>query len=265
MTNASAFSSAPGSGIGPVLGAASPRRLESYRRIRFKFTLNACIKPVIAVYGRNIVIMSLDSVRISRRSSADRRRLPPETRRARIVEAAAAFFAEVGLEGSTRDLSLRAGVTQPLLYKYFENKAALVEAVFAHVYLDRCSPDWPRLIVDRSIPIRDRLVEFYVAYTDAIVTYEWMRIFMYSGLAGGELNDRHISHLRGLILEPLLGELQAEAKGGIVPEMEDIWNLHGGIVYLGIRKYVYQTQAPDDVRRPIERAVDRFLKGLAIQ
>jgi AcrR family transcriptional regulator len=192
------------------------------------------------------------------------RRLPPETRRARIVDAAVAFFAEVGLEGSTRELSQRAGVTQPLLYKYFNSKANLLEAVFDRVYMDRIPPDLPRLITDRAQPIRERMITFYVAYAGAVLTYEWMRIFMFSGLAGEEFNARYLSHLRAQMLEPLLREIDEEANGEHRPDLEDIWNLHGSIVYLGIRKFVYQAPAPEDFRPQIERAVDRFLKDFHI-
>ena len=75
---------------------------------------------------------------------AKRRRLPPSERRQQIVDGAVAFFAKVGLEGKTRDLAKHLGITQSLLFKYFENKEALIEAVYAQVYIDRLSPEWPR-------------------------------------------------------------------------------------------------------------------------
>jgi AcrR family transcriptional regulator len=192
-------------------------------------------------------------------SAPTRRRLPPAARRGQIIEAAAAFFAEVGLEGRTRDLSKRLGITQSLLYKYFDSKEALLEAVFEHVYIGRLSPEWPKLLRNRRLSLRDRLTQFYCEYTDAIFTYEWMRIFMFSGLAGEQLNQRYLAHLKETLLEPLLLELQAGCTEPTRPHIEDIWNLHGGIVYLGIRKYIYQMPTPSDVRPEIERAVDRLL------
>ena len=187
----------------------------------------------------------------------ERRRLSPEDRRAQILAGAISFFAEVGLDGTTRDLAERLGVTQSLLFKYFETKAALLEAVYGAVYLDRLSPDWPALVTDRSLPLRERMVRFYTGYTRAIFTYEWMRIFMFSGLAGAELNRRYLGHLRGVILEPLRAEIAAQASRP--PDMEAIWTLHGGIVYIGIRRFVYQVPTPDDDRPAIEAAIDRFL------
>jgi AcrR family transcriptional regulator len=190
-----------------------------------------------------------------------RHRLNPEARRDMIVDAAVRYFAEVGFSGSTRDLARRIGVTQPLLYKYFATKADLVEAVFERVYLDRLDPGWPRLLKDRSRPLRDRLSAFYKAYTDAIFTYEWMRVFMFAGLAGERLNQRYLTHVRDLLLKPVMDELHqvSAANGGVGPDMEDMFNLHGGIVYLGIRRFIYQLPAPDDAGPIIDRAIDRFL------
>lgn len=187
----------------------------------------------------------------------DRRRLPPDDRRVQIVDGAISFFAEVGLDGTTRELARRLGVTQSLIFKYFASKADLLEAVYERVYLDRLAPDWPALVTDRSQPLRARMVAFYTAYTRAIFTYEWMRIFMFSGLAGEELNRRYLNHLHRLILEPIRAEIAACASRP--PAMEDIWNLHGGIVYIGIRRFVYQVPTPGDDLPAIEAAIDRFL------
>ncbi len=181
-----------------------------------------------------------------------------------IVRGAVQYFSEVGLDGTTRDLARRLDVTQPLIYAYFQSKSDLLEAVYNHVYLDRISPGWPRLITDRRRPIGARLRQFYHEYTAAIFTYEWMRIFMFSGLAGNELNRRYLGHLSGLILRPMLGEIRAQVERGPLPEMEDIWNLHGGIVYIGIRRHVYLMPCPDDPMPAITAAIDRFLSHYGI-
>jgi AcrR family transcriptional regulator len=191
--------------------------------------------------------------------SRDRRRLSPDERRAQIVTGAITFFAEVGLDGTTRDLARRLGITQSLLFRYLDSKAALLEAVYAAVYIDRLSPEWPTLVTDRRLPLRDRMVRFYSGYTGAIFTYEWLRIFVFSGLVGSALNQRYLAHLRGLILEPLRAEIAREA--ATPPTMEDIWNLHGGIVYIGIRRFVYQVPTPEDDLPAIEAAIDRFLNA----
>jgi AcrR family transcriptional regulator len=194
-----------------------------------------------------------------------RRRLSPEERRAEIVDAAVAYFAEVGLDGDTRTLARRLGVTQSLIFNYFATKADLLEAVYERVYLGRLSPEWPGLVTDRAIPVETRLRRFYHAYTDAIFTYEWMRIFMFSGLAGAQLNRRYLAHVRESILQPMLAELRSEAPRYADLEMEDLWALHGGIVYIGIRRFIYLAATPDDPRPAIDRTIARFLAASRVE
>ncbi|WP_343082478.1 TetR/AcrR family transcriptional regulator [Ostreiculturibacter nitratireducens] len=201
----------------------------------------------------------LDNQPDENEDASARRRLPPKERRRQIVDGAVTFFAEVGLDGKTRDLAKRLGVTQSLLFNYFATKDDLIEAVYEKVYLDRLSPDWPERLTDRSQPLRGRLLAFYKEYSSLIFQQEWMRIFMFSGLAGAALNRRYLEHLGEVILRPLLVEIEALARGTARPSMEDVWNLHGGIVYIGIRKHIYQMPGPDDPSEAITRAVDRFL------
>ena len=46
--------------------------------------------------------------------------------------------------------------------------------------------------------------------------------------------------------------------------MEDIWNLHGGIVYIGIRQHIYRMPAPADPNDAIAKAVDKYLSFFGI-
>ena len=134
----------------------------------------------------------LDSENADSESRTARRRLPPKERRAQIVDEAVRFFAEVGLEGNTRQLAKRLGVTQSLLFNYFATKDELLEAVYEKVYLDRLSPDWPDRLTDRTTPLRSRLLAFYTEYSGLIFERDWMRIFMSSGLAGAVLGPERI-------------------------------------------------------------------------
>ena len=193
-----------------------------------------------------------------------RRRLPPKERREQIIDGAVAFFAEVGLEGNTRELAQRLGVTHSLLFNYFATKEELIEAVYARVYLDQLSPDWPARLADRSIPLRQRLLDFYTEYSSLIFERTWMRIFMVSGLAGAALNHRYLEHLGEVILRPLLAETKALSGDAAEPTMEDIWNLHGGIVYIGIRQHIYRMPAPEQPEEAITRAIDKYLSFFQI-
>ena len=193
------------------------------------------------------------------------RRLHPDERRQQIIDGAVAFFAEVGLDGKTRDLAKKIGITQSLLFKYFATKDALIEAVYEQVYLNRLSPEWTHRIADRSVPLRDRILAFYGDYSTLIFENNWMRIFMFSGLAGAELNRRYLDHMHQMILRPLLEEILLASPDTVTPTMEDLWNLHGGIVYIGIRQHIYRMPCSADPTEAIERSVDRFLKAFSVE
>ncbi|WP_323772010.1 TetR/AcrR family transcriptional regulator [Antarctobacter sp.] len=196
--------------------------------------------------------------------SAPRRRLPPAERRQQIVDEAVQYFAEVGLEGKTRELAKRLGVTQSLLFNYFSTKDELIEAVYEKVYIGRLSTDWPERLTDRSVPLRQRLLAFYSEYSALIFERAWMRIFMFSGLAGASLNHRYLKHLGDVILRPLLAETENLARNTSRPTMEDVWNLHGGIVYIGIRQHIYRMPAPENPEDEIARAIDKYLSFFGI-
>jgi len=197
-----------------------------------------------------------------------RRRLAPDERERQIVAAAIEFFAEVGFGGQTRELSRRLGITQPLLYRYFPSKQDLIERVYRQVYIGRWDPEWERLLDDRAIPLRRRLIEFYTRYTSAIFSPQWLRIYLYSGLLGVGFNRRYIARLEQRVLRRICRELRhelglpspAEAPIGD-EEMELVFVLQSAIFYYGVRKYVYRMNVRVGAARAIEIAVDALLEG----
>ncbi len=106
------------------------------------------------------------------------RGLAPEARERQIVEGAVAYFAEVGLDGHTRELARRLGITQPLLFRYFPTKAALIERIYAEVYLKRWDPAWEATVRDPALPVLERFRRFEIDYQRRIDDYAWLRIFV---------------------------------------------------------------------------------------
>src|SRR5258708_20137226 len=145
-----------------------------------------------------------------RRLRAKQKRLSPDDRRKEFVAKATEFFSEQGFGGGTRDLARRLGVTQPLLYRYFPSKDDLIKEVYRTVYLEPFDPGWEKVLTDRSRPIRDRLLEFYGAYTDVIFTRKWLRLYLYSGLKGLVINRRHFAVVRDKILSLIISDSQPE-------------------------------------------------------
>ncbi len=196
-----------------------------------------------------------------------RRRLPSDQRRQEFIQKSINLFAEEGFESSTRELARRLGVTQPLLYRYFPSKKELISAVYETVYVSRWRPEWEDLIADRSLPLRDRLLTFYSEYTDVIFRPDWIRIYLYSGLKGVEINTRYMKLVVAKILKPILAEIRHEAdlpaQDATLDEIDAAWVIHGGIFYFGVVKLVYEKS--DTVRkgRALEFGVDAMIDSLA--
>ncbi len=194
-------------------------------------------------------------------------RLAPADRERQILDGAIAYFAEVGFTGQTRELSKRLGITQPLLYRYFESKQVLVERVYETVFEGRWNPAWIPLLEDRSTPLRARLLAFYDAYATATYQPDWIRIYMFAGLSRPELNRRYLRRVRGQLMPVFCRELRHECgladHGAPVSEeeIEYVWNLHGGIFYSAIRQHVYQTRINVDFMTRIGFVIDGFLAG----
>ncbi len=197
-----------------------------------------------------------------------RRRLTPDDRKRQIIKAAVSYFAEVGFDGGTRELARRLQVTQPLIYRYFPSKEDLIQAVYQEVYLTRWQADWERALADPSQPIRDRLITFYTRFTDAIFTPDWIRIYLFAGLRGLEMNQWWISFVEHHLLRRMAEALR-EAHGLPTPdahpispqEIELYWLFHGGIFYYGQRREVYGQVPGVSLPAFIETGVDALLNG----
>lgn len=195
------------------------------------------------------------------------KRLSPESRRKEFIRKATEFFAEEGFNGGTRELARRLGVTQPLLYRYFPSKEDLIEEVYRKVYLEPLDSDWERRLSDRSRPLRERLQQFYVAYTDAIFNRVWLRIYLFSGLKGLDINRWYVGTVRDKILTRIIKEWRYEAGLPTQPkptanELELAWVFHGGIFYYGVRKFIYESPVLEDKEKMIADAIDTYLVGM---
>ncbi len=200
---------------------------------------------------------------------AQKKRMDPDQREAHIVAEAVRFFAEHGFEGKTRDLAKRIGITQPLLYRYFPSKESLIERVYQEVYVRRWNPAWEGLITDRHVALPDRLCSFYKEYSRAVYDYVWVRMFVYSGLKGVDINDRYLRSIKEKVLRPVCAELR-HAHGLPTPqeipigeqELELAWGLHGSFFYRAIRFYIYNLATTADNDTAIENDVRVFISGV---
>lgn len=195
------------------------------------------------------------------------RRLAGGERRRRIVAAAALAFADKGFSTSTRALADDLEVTQALLYRYFPSKEALIEAVFESWFLDPGVRADPAVLEDRSVPLAERLGTFYVAFFAAMSEVR-LRLFLRAALDQLPLPARYASRLDEGALWPVLGALRAEAGltglADLPPrrgEREVAMMLHGTVVFLGIRKYIYRIALPEPLADLIMMQARVFAPG----
>ena len=192
--------------------------------------------------------------------------MSPAEREEAIVQGAIKFFAEVGFDGQTRELADRLGITQPLIFRYFPTKDDLIEQIYQRLYLGRWNPDWEKLIRDRKRPLESRLVEIYRIYTTQVLTSEWVRIFLFSGLKGSLFNKRYIELISERLIEPICVEIErAFDVSRLTREelREMVWGLHGSIFYIAVRKWVYDIDV-GDASATAGMLVGRFLNELAV-
>jgi AcrR family transcriptional regulator len=200
---------------------------------------------------------------------AARRRLPRAERERHIVEEAVRFFAEAGFGGDTRELAKRAQVTHALLFRYFPSKEALIERVYREVYLGRWNPAWEQIILDRSQPLRERLVRFYLLYARTILSYEFVRLLMFSGLRGASMTRRWFARVAQRIVKPICREIRLahglpdfDRVPPTTTEVELVWGVNSRIFYFGVRKYIYGMPVPRNLEQLIQAEVYTFFDGV---
>lgn len=200
---------------------------------------------------------------------ARRRRLSAQERELSIARGAVQFFAEVGFDGDTRQLAQRLGITQSLIFRHFPTKKALVDRVYQEVYVGRWNPFWETVIVDRTMTLSERLKRLYKDYARAALTWDWVRIYMFSGLRGEDINRRYLGLLRSRILEPIAAEVRNEL--GLPPpgevslselEIELVWGINARIFYFGQRRWIFGVPLEEDIDTMIDLTIDHFMGGV---
>lgn len=192
--------------------------------------------------------MKRDALSI-KKSGTTRKRLSSQDRKQHILREAIRFFSEEGFSGSTRTLAKKIGVTQPLIYRYFSSKDELVKEVYNSLYEGAWNREWEKIFSDRSRPLEDRLREFYLRYTLVVFDREWMRIYLFSGLRGLDLNRWWSQFVEQRILVTICDELRHEygfdtiSKNPAAPwELELLWSFQGTLFYYAMRRDIYRAK-----------------------
>ena len=173
-----------------------------------------------------------------------RRRMSVADRERHIVDGAICFFAEHGLDAQMRELAAATGVTHTLVYHYFPTKQALVDRVYLEVFEGRWKQEWEVLLDDRKLSVEDKLTRFYIDYARTVLTREFVRILIFSGLTDRSITDRFFGLLATRLFPRLVRETR-RFRGSrsrartTVREHELLMGLHGGVFYGGLRWFVY--------------------------
>ena len=175
-----------------------------------------------------------------------RQRLSAAERELQIVDGAVDFFARRGLDAQMRELAAELGIAHTLLYHYFPTKRQLIERVYEQTIAGRWDVRWETLLDDPKRPVHDKLLAFYREYLRAILTPDWLRILVHSGLSDGLIPNRYFAMVRDTLFPRLLREgrraVGSRSRAAITPREEALLlSFHGGLIYhLGIWPLVYQ-------------------------
>lgn len=176
-------------------------------------------------------------------------------------------MSERGLEVSTRDICKPIGVTQALLYRYFASREALIDAALEKVFAHLWSTDWAAHLEAARGDLTQRLTSFYTPYVTT-TTSSFMRLFMWSALSGYPAPQRFFVQLTNKILQSVVAAMRNEAglpsiaeKPMMHGERELAMTLHTAIVFISIRKHIYQMALPEDVGGLVSMQVRAFVPG----
>jgi AcrR family transcriptional regulator len=195
-----------------------------------------------------------------------RRHLPYDERRAQILDKAIGFFSEYGLTGQTRHLAAACGVSQRLLYRYFPNKAALLDDVYREAIAKPFDEGWLDAFHLPDAPLRDRLIGFYTRYAGTVLTRRWLRLFLYSSLGDNPMarvyDDTVVRHILDVVIETAARDLGLALPRRAADRRRLAWSLHGAVVMSGVRVHVYGISSETLWRREIAVFVDGFIAAL---
>jgi len=198
-----------------------------------------------------------------------RRRMLASEREELILDQATHYFAEFGLSAGTIELARRIGITQPLLYKYFPTKEALLVRVYDRLFPQNWSPALETAMEDETRPVRERLTLFYQQFTRTVLTYEHVRLFLFSGLTNSALNARYYTILTERIFTRIIAALRTEYLDGAPEgppgeaEMELVQSLHAAIYHIAFRRWLHGLTVEEDLDSLVARKVDFYLDGAA--
>jgi AcrR family transcriptional regulator len=196
---------------------------------------------------------------------------PKDDARERIVNAASRLYAEHGFDVPLSRIARAAKVSPAVLTRSVGTKKALLERVFKQLFAGRWKPEWDALLVDRSLPLEERLVRFFVAYRGNIER-SGARLWTRAGLLGRHKSGNFSATLAKRILIPMIRELRHEAGlAGAVDrdvtgeELELAMVLHAAIAFPHTRSHIFGMDVHGGLEELVPMMVRVWLPGAKME
>ncbi len=185
----------------------------------------------------------------------------------RILAAAERLFGEHGFEIPLARIARAARVSDAVMRRRVGSKAKLVERVIERLFRGRWKTEWDALLVERSIPLGDRLSRFYVEYRGNI-TRTGARLWNRTGLMGLHISRDFSTTLETRILKPIVRELRREAgisradeRPVTEREIELVQVVHAAIAFPHTRTHLYGMRVYGTLEELVPMMVRVWLPG----
>ena len=157
----------------------------------------------------------------TRASNGSRRRLPPEERKAQLLETALAVFARRGFgRAGHAEIAEAAGVAVSTVFLYFKTREALVDAVLAEV--GRFYLDLALRVHQQEKPCREILVDHRLAFHESLDSHpHHARLALdWSTALREELWPRYIEFTDRLVANHVRTILRGQAEGDVAASVD---------------------------------------------
>lgn len=151
-------------------------------------------------------------------------RMAGDVRRQQILEIAMRLFSEKGFSGTTtKEIAVKAGVSEAMVFKHFANKEELYSAILDRKACNRSFPNPFELLADK-IAAKDDFGVFYTMALNALDHHhedcDFLRLMLHSALEQHDLARMFFESFITDVYEFLGSYIRERQKDGVFREVE---------------------------------------------
>lgn len=201
------------------------------------------------------------------RMPSSQKRISGPVRKANIIQSAASLFAKKGFSGTkTREIALRAGVSEALIFKHFPSKEDLYAAILAEE-----SPLPGLLSKVKKLAEQQKDVEVFSVIARTVVggapDSDLMRLILFSALENHEMSDMFFhNHIR-VFYDFLAGYIQQRIDEGAFQPVQPLIAARafmGMLIYHRLLTVLFQAKLPQTTEDISLTFVNIMMNGLKI-